>query len=133
VVPRLRRRRGGNALGLTAAAQEAGIPITHTYISDAHDDHYNRNRGNTFAPGQPGYEAQLKEYNAALTAFFERLSNEGSRRRTRCSCSPSTRAITTPARRRATRAVTDDHAVPLWLEHRRGDDQPQRARPGQHR
>lgn len=28
-----------NALGYTAAAQEAGIPVTYTYISDVHDDH----------------------------------------------------------------------------------------------
>jgi hypothetical protein len=66
-----------NALGYTAAAQEAGIPVTYTYLSDVHDDQYNQNGGNAYGPGQPGYEAQLKEYNAAFTAFFSRLANDG--------------------------------------------------------
>jgi len=66
-----------NALGYTAAAQEAGIPITYTYISDAHDDHYDQNGGNAFGPGEAGYEAQLREYNAAFAAFFQRLANDG--------------------------------------------------------
>jgi hypothetical protein len=66
-----------NALGYTAAAQEAGIPVTYTYISDVHDDQYRQNGGNAYGPGQPGYEAQLQEYNAAFTAFFRRLANDG--------------------------------------------------------
>jgi len=65
------------ALGETAAAQEAGIPVTYTYLSDVHDDHYNQNGGNAFGPGQAGDVEQLKEYNAAFTAFFQRLANEG--------------------------------------------------------
>ena len=66
-----------NALGYTAAAQEAGIPVTYTYISDVHDDQYDQNGGNAYGPGQPGDEAQLKEYNAAFTAFFQRLAKNG--------------------------------------------------------
>jgi len=66
-----------NALGATAAAQEAGIPVTYTYLSDVHDDHYHQNGSNAFGPGQAGDVEQLKEYNAAFAAFFQRLNNEG--------------------------------------------------------
>ena len=66
-----------NALGYTAAAQEAGIPVTYTYLSDVHDDQYFVNNGNAFGPGEAGHEAQLREYNAAFTAFFHRLHNDG--------------------------------------------------------
>jgi hypothetical protein len=61
-----------NALGYTAAAQEAGIPVTYTYLSDVHDDQYYVNGGNAFGPGEAGHEAQLREYNAAFEAFFHR-------------------------------------------------------------
>ena len=66
-----------NALGYTAAAQEAGIPVTYTYLSDVHDDQYFVNGGNAFGPGEAGYEAQLREYNAAFQAFFHRLAGDG--------------------------------------------------------
>jgi hypothetical protein len=66
-----------NALGYTAAAQEAGVPVTYTYISDVHDDQYFANNGNAFGPGEAGHEAQLREYNAAFTAFFHRLRDDG--------------------------------------------------------
>ncbi|HXO08061.1 MAG TPA: hypothetical protein VN880_08515 [Solirubrobacteraceae bacterium] len=66
-----------NALGYTAAAQEAGVPVTYTYLSDVHDDHYDQNNGNAFGPGEAGMEAQLREYNAAFSAFFTRLSADG--------------------------------------------------------
>jgi hypothetical protein len=65
------------ALGETAAAQEAGIPVTYTYLSDVHDDHYDANNGNAFGPGQAGDVEQLKEYNAAFQAFFQRLAGDG--------------------------------------------------------
>ena len=65
-----------NALGYTAAAQEAGIPVTYTYLSDVHDDQYGANDDNAFGPGEAGYEAQIREYNAAFTAFFRRLAND---------------------------------------------------------
>jgi hypothetical protein len=66
-----------NALGYTAAAQEAGIPVTYTYLSDVHDDQYFVNDGDAFGPGEAGDEAQLREYNAAFTAFFHRLRRDG--------------------------------------------------------
>jgi hypothetical protein len=65
------------ALGETAAAQEAGIPVTYTYLSDVHDDHYDQNGGNAFGPGQAGDVEQLREYNAAFQAFFQRLAGDG--------------------------------------------------------
>jgi hypothetical protein len=66
-----------NALGYTAAMQEAGVPVTYTYISDVHDDQYDANHGNAFGPGEAGHEAQLREYNAAFAAFFHRLAADG--------------------------------------------------------
>jgi hypothetical protein len=66
-----------NALGYTAAAQEAGIPVTYTYLSDVHDDEYFQNGGDAYGPGEAGHEAQLHEYNAAFSAFFHRLSEDG--------------------------------------------------------
>jgi hypothetical protein len=66
-----------NALGYTAALQEAGVPVTYTYVSDVHDDQYYVNNGDAFGPGEAGHEAQLREYNAAFAAFFQRLANDG--------------------------------------------------------
>jgi hypothetical protein len=66
-----------NALGYTAAAQEAGIPVTYTYLSDVHDDQYYQNGGDAYGPGEAGHEAQLREYNAAFAAFFQRLAADG--------------------------------------------------------
>jgi hypothetical protein len=65
-----------NALGYTAAAQESGIPVTYTYLSDVHDDQYFQNNGQAFGPGEAGHEAQLHEYNTAFTAFFRRLASD---------------------------------------------------------
>jgi hypothetical protein len=75
--PGFNGQEANNALGETAAAQEAGIPVTYTYLSDVHDDHYDQNGGNAFGPGQTGDVEQLKEYNAAFTAFFQRLAADG--------------------------------------------------------
>jgi hypothetical protein len=66
-----------NALGYTAAMQEAGVPVTYTYLSDVHDDQYNANHGQATGPGEADHEAQLREYNAAFTAFFHRLAADG--------------------------------------------------------
>lgn len=63
------------SLGYTAALQEHGVPVTYAYISDAHDDHVG-NSG-SFGPGQAGYEAQLRDYDAAFGAFFDRLATDG--------------------------------------------------------
>jgi hypothetical protein len=64
--------------------QEQGIPITWGYISDAHDDHtssfpapFNPNFPRAYGPGEAGYKAQLKAYDDAFAAFFQRLQNDG--------------------------------------------------------
>jgi hypothetical protein len=54
--------------------QEAGIPVTMSYIADAHDDRVN---GVAFGPGQAGYVAQLQAYDAAFAKFFARLKADG--------------------------------------------------------
>jgi hypothetical protein len=61
-------------LGAIATMQEAGIPVTMSYISDAHDDHVN---DVAFGPGQAGYVAQLKAYDDDFARFFARLKADG--------------------------------------------------------
>ncbi len=63
------------SLGYTAAMQEHGVPVTYSYISDAHDNH-NFPFG-TFGPGEAGYVAQLHSYDQAFGAFFTRLAADG--------------------------------------------------------
>ena len=63
-----------NTLGYVAAMQEAGIPVTFGYISDAHDNH---TTGNAYGPGEAGYVAALKNYDSAFAAFFDRLARDG--------------------------------------------------------
>ncbi len=67
-----------NSLGYVAAMQEAGVPVTYAYISDAHDNH--GNSGNihvAYGPGEAGYVQQLKDYDRAFGQFFTRLANDG--------------------------------------------------------
>jgi hypothetical protein len=73
-----------NTLGYLATMQEAGVPVTWGYISDAHDDHthafpapFDPNFPRAFGPGEAGYNAQLKAYDDAFAAFFQRLQNDG--------------------------------------------------------
>ena len=61
-------------LGAIATMQEAGIPVTISYIADAHDDHVNEV---AFGPGQAEYVAQLKSYDEAFAKFFARLAADG--------------------------------------------------------
>ena len=61
-------------LGAIVTMQEAGIPITISYIADAHDDHIN---DLAFGPGQAGYAAQLQAYDQAFAQFFARLKADG--------------------------------------------------------
>lgn len=61
-------------LGAIAQMQEAGIPVTFAYIADVHDDHVN---GVAFGPGEAGYVAQAKSYDAAFAKFFARLAADG--------------------------------------------------------
>ncbi len=73
-----------NTLGYLAQMQEAGIPITWGYVSDAHDNHtsafpapFNPNFPRASGPGEADYVAQLKAYDDAFAAFFERLKADG--------------------------------------------------------
>ncbi|HYV15168.1 MAG TPA: hypothetical protein VE972_04035 [Conexibacter sp.] len=61
-------------LGYIAQLQEAGVPVTFSYIGDAHDD---RTTIRASGPGEAGYVAQLKDYDAAFAAFFTRLAHDG--------------------------------------------------------
>jgi phosphoglycerol transferase MdoB-like AlkP superfamily enzyme len=58
--------------------QEAGVPVTFGYISDAHDQHgvageIHATRG----PGEADYLQQLKKYDEAFGKFFARLAASG--------------------------------------------------------
>jgi hypothetical protein len=66
------------SLAYAAEMQESGVPVTYAYISDAHDNH--GNAGNihlAYGPGSAGYVAQLKAYDEAFQAFFDRLAADG--------------------------------------------------------
>jgi hypothetical protein len=61
-------------LAYVASMQEAGIPVTYAYVSDAHDNHAGEG---AYGPGSAGYVAQLKAYDDAFAAFFARLASDG--------------------------------------------------------
>ncbi len=63
-----------NSLGYVAKMQEAGVPVTYAYISDAHDNH---STVTAYGPGEAGYVAALKSYDTAFGQFFTRLSKDG--------------------------------------------------------
>jgi hypothetical protein len=66
------------SLSWVAQMQEAGIPITYAYISDAHDGH--GTSGNihfAYGPGEAGYVQQLHDYDLAFQHFFDRLAADG--------------------------------------------------------
>jgi hypothetical protein len=66
------------SLAYAAEMQEAGVPITYAYISDAHDFHGNAGDQHVaFGPGSDGYVKQLKAYDDAFGAFFSRLAADG--------------------------------------------------------
>jgi hypothetical protein len=65
-------------LSWVAQMQEAGVPVTYAYISDAHDGH--GTAGNihfAYGPGEAGYVQQLKDYDRAFGQFFDRLAAHG--------------------------------------------------------
>ena len=73
-----------NTLGYVAQMQEAGVPVTYAYISDAHDNHtsafpapFNPAFPRASGPGEADYVAQLKAYDNAFAAFFARLAADG--------------------------------------------------------
>jgi hypothetical protein len=66
------------SLSWVAQMQEAGVPVTYAYISDAHDGH--GNAGNihfAYGPGEEGYAQQLHDYDTAFGQFFARLAADG--------------------------------------------------------
>ena len=63
-----------NTLGYVAQMQEAGVPVTYAYISDAHDNH---TLSRASGPGEADYKAQLAAYDNAFKKFFERLAADG--------------------------------------------------------
>ena len=63
-----------NSLGYAAQMQEAGVPITYAYLSDAHDNHAT---ATAYGPGEAGYVAALKSYDTAFAQFFTRLGKDG--------------------------------------------------------
>ncbi|TMJ05087.1 MAG: hypothetical protein E6H01_03560 [Bacillati bacterium ANGP1] len=66
------------SLAWVARMQEAGIPVTYAYISDAHDGHGTAGNAHfAYAPGEAGYVQQLRDYDRAFEAFFERLAVGG--------------------------------------------------------
>jgi hypothetical protein len=66
------------SLAYTAEMQEAGVPVTFAYISDAHDNHGTAGNAHVaYGPGSAGYVAQLKAYDDAFGAFFSRLAADG--------------------------------------------------------
>jgi hypothetical protein len=65
-------------LSWVAQMQEAGVPVTYAYISDAHDGH--GTSGNihfAYGPGEAGYVQQLHDYDTAFQQFFDRLAAHG--------------------------------------------------------
>jgi hypothetical protein len=65
-------------LSYVAQMQEAGIPVTYAYISDAHDGH--GTSGNihfAYGPGEAGYVQQLQDYDLAFQKLFDRLAADG--------------------------------------------------------
>jgi hypothetical protein len=66
------------SLSYVAKMQEAGIPVTYAYISDAHDGHgTSGNIHYAYGPGEAGYVQQLHDYDTAFQQFFDRLAADG--------------------------------------------------------
>jgi hypothetical protein len=63
-----------NSLGYVASMQEAGVPVTYAYISDAHDNHQLLRAS---GPGEADYQQQLHDYDQAFASFFTRLAHDG--------------------------------------------------------
>jgi hypothetical protein len=65
-------------LSYVAQMQEAGIPVTFGYISDAHDQHGVAGEiHSTRGPGEADYVQQLHNYDVAFGQFFDRLQADG--------------------------------------------------------
>jgi len=71
-----------NTLGYIAQMQEAGVPVTYGYISDAHDLHVPVLSSDSYSssatgPGELAHLQQLKDYDQAFESFFEDLQRHG--------------------------------------------------------
>jgi hypothetical protein len=71
-----------NSLGYVAAMQEAGVPVTYAYISDAHDLHVPTLSTDSYSssatgPGEITHLQQLKAYDTAFDNFFQNLQQHG--------------------------------------------------------
>ena len=80
-------------LGYIASLLQANVPVVYGYIADAHDSRnscaptsatnpvvQNTNNGKpcgAFAPGEPGYVQQLKDYDTQFGEFFQKLDSMG--------------------------------------------------------
>ncbi|MBO0884734.1 MAG: hypothetical protein J2P17_31255, partial [Mycobacterium sp.] len=81
-------------LGYLTALLQAGVPVVYGYISDAHDSRNNCVQTSAsnpvvsdtgangkpcgaYAPGEPGYVQQLKDYDTAFGQFFQKLDSLG--------------------------------------------------------
>ncbi len=85
------------SLAYTADLQEAGVPVTYTYISDLHEKKFyptgyqslggqptvpscttaGASTGGGLGPGDPCYEFNAQQYNDAFEVFFQRLADDG--------------------------------------------------------
>ena len=65
------------SLGYVAQMLEAGVPVVYAYISDAHDKNIPAATKHALGPGEVDYENNLKSYEAAFHAFFQRLKAAG--------------------------------------------------------
>ena len=66
------------SLSWVAQMQEAGVPVTYAYISDAHDGHgVSGNTHFAYGPVEAGYTQQLHDYDLAFQKFFDRLAADG--------------------------------------------------------
>src|SRR5437870_13490244 len=70
------------SLAWVAQMQEAGIPVTYAYISDAHDGHGTAGSIHfAYGPGEFGYTQQLKAYDQAFQKFFDQIGRASCRER----------------------------------------------------
>jgi hypothetical protein len=75
------------SLAYTADMQETGVPVTYSYIGDAHEKKTGQsgcsNNTSLFSsnpaqgPGDTCYQQTLASYNSAFATFFQRLADDG--------------------------------------------------------
>jgi hypothetical protein len=74
------------SLAYTADMQETGVPVTYSYIGDAHEKKTGQSgcsNSSTFSsnpaqgPGDVCYQQNLASYNSAFAKFFQRLADDG--------------------------------------------------------